>query len=114
MDGFEAELQYIDKAARLHLPALNAVYTTAANLGAGTSSVDGNVAADPPVCRNGGAFGKQWQELREQIVSVLNTCAWNATKIEVGLGHVVDTYAANDAKIAADMNSLTQSFAQKN
>ena len=106
--SFQVDLEYLDTAARLHLPNLAKEYSTVSNEVANAGEIAQNAASDPPVCPDGAAFAKGWMDLRVQIMNALTGCADNATKIGGLLAHTVDVYAATDAQILAGMNSLNE------
>lgn len=99
MSDFQVDLESLNKVARDHMRDLSYTYGVLANEVRNTSLADGNVAADPPICGDGGAFANAYTDLRNEIVKMLDNCAGNAVKIGKALEHVVDTYAATDAQI---------------
>jgi hypothetical protein len=78
-----------------------------------TDSAVKDAASDPPVYRTGGDFGKAWVGVLNQLTKILDTCQKNSTKIGEALGHVVDSYAATEAKIKADIQALTDSLTKQ-
>jgi hypothetical protein len=108
--SFQTNLESLNNVARKDLRDLSYIYAVLANDARNTNLADGNIAADPPVSPDGGAFAKSWAGLREEIVKVLDACAGNAVKIGNAMGHVVDTYAATDAQIADAMARQTESL----
>ncbi|PSL48670.1 hypothetical protein B0I31_12457 [Saccharothrix carnea] len=108
--SFQTNLESLNNVARKDLRDLSYIYAVLANDARNTSLAAENMAADPPVTGAGGAFATSWAGLRDEVVRVLDTCAGNAVKIGNAMSHVVDTYAATDAEIAAAMARQTESL----
>ncbi|ONI81458.1 hypothetical protein ALI144C_19185 [Actinosynnema sp. ALI-1.44] len=108
--SFQTNLESLNKVARKDLRELSWTYAVLANEMRNANLADDNVAADPPVVPDGGAFAKAWASLRGDIVTMLDTCAGNAVKVGKAMEHVVDTYSATDARIADTMRGLTESL----
>ncbi|MEV8443873.1 hypothetical protein AB0425_41420 [Actinosynnema sp. NPDC051121] len=108
--SFQTNLEALNNVARKDLRDLSYTYAVLADDARNTNLADGDMAADPPVSRDGGAFARSWAGLREEVVKVLDACAGNAVKIGNAMSHVVDTYAATDARIADAMASQTESL----
>lgn len=108
--SFQTNLEALNNVARKDLRDLSYVYAVLANDARNTSLAHGNMAADPPVSPDGGAFATSWAGLRDEVVKVLDACAGNAVKIGKAMEHVVDTYAATDAQIADAMARQTESL----
>lgn len=110
MSDFEVHLSELDTAARKDMRALAWTYATLASDARSTDVDAANMAADPPVCPEGGEFAKGWTDLRNEIVRVLDACSGNAVQIGRALEHVVDTYAATDAHAQAVLKDLSDSL----
>ncbi len=110
--NFELDLKELDRAARVDLPLLSSTFSSLASQVASTNSIASDLAADPPVCRTGGASARAWVALRDQIEMVLYVCAKNASDIGTDLGDVVNAYVGTDTQIAADLNNYLKTLPQ--
>ncbi|MCE6997288.1 hypothetical protein LZG04_21135 [Saccharothrix sp. S26] len=108
--SFQTNLESLNNVARKDLRDLSYTYAVLANDARNTNLADDNIAEDPPVTGDTGAFAQSWSGLRGEIVKVLDACAGNAVKIGRAMEHVVDTYAATDARIADAMARQTESL----
>jgi hypothetical protein len=113
MSGFSSNLNELDTAARQHLPQISTQYTTMVSQLTGTDAIDGNLAADPPVCASGGLFAIGWAEMRAEVAKVLSTSSQNAASIGKTLEKVVEAYAVAESTIATNMDQLNQPSTSK-
>ena len=113
MADLQTDLEALDRAARQDMPLLAKVYAAALNQVGATESAAQGVGRDPAVYRNAGDFGNAWVGVLNKLTNILYTCQDDATKIGTALSHVVDTYAATEAKIKADIQAITDSLSKQ-
>lgn len=109
MDGFQVDLEELDRAARQFLPQIASTYRTLATQVGDAKSVDQDLAAEPAVI-GAGVFAVSWANLRTQIAKILDTSSKNAASIGTDLAGVVDTYAATNSQIEGDIQALNKTL----